>query len=134
MKRFEVKLRCCSSVVIQMLFATLGATKERNIFGSLVFHDFISKCLTKDTRLQPTAIEMLKHKFIEKCKSGASGMLPRIEKAKQIGASMAVQAHDIESGTIVSRDGALENPISHEAIVSTVPSRPQCDQHTTQCY
>lgn len=33
MKRFEVKLRCCSSVVIQMLFAILGATKERNIFG-----------------------------------------------------------------------------------------------------
>ncbi|XP_073022170.1 serine/threonine-protein kinase 1 isoform X2 [Primulina eburnea] len=99
---------------------------------SLVFHDFIAKCLTKDTRLRPTAIEMLKHKFIEKCKSGASGMLPRIEKAKQIRASMAVQAHDIQSGTIVSRDGALENPISHEAIVSTVPSRPQYDQHTTR--
>ncbi|XP_073294178.1 serine/threonine-protein kinase 1-like isoform X1 [Primulina huaijiensis] len=99
---------------------------------SLVFHDFIAKCLTKDTRLRPTATEMLKHKFIEKCKSGASAMLPKIEKAKQIRASMAVQAHNIESGTIVSRDGPLENPTSPEAIVSTVPSRPQYDQHTTR--
>ncbi|KAK3035958.1 hypothetical protein RJ639_031381 [Escallonia herrerae] len=51
---------------------------------SLLFHDFIAKCLTKEPRLRPTATEMLKHKFIEKCKSGASAMLPKIEKAKQI--------------------------------------------------
>ncbi|XP_073140419.1 serine/threonine-protein kinase 1 [Henckelia pumila] len=99
---------------------------------SLVFHDFIAKCLTKDTRLRPTATEMLKHKFIEKCKSGASAMLPKIEKAKQMRASMDVQARNIESGTIVSRDVPLENPTSREAIVSTVPSRPQYDQHTTR--
>nr|GFB19988.1 serine/threonine-protein kinase 24 isoform X2 [Tanacetum cinerariifolium] len=47
---------------------------------SLVFHDFIAKCLTKDPRIRPTASELLKHKFIEKCKSGASGMVPKLEK------------------------------------------------------
>lgn len=33
MKKFEVKLRCCSSAVIQMSFAILGATKEKSTFG-----------------------------------------------------------------------------------------------------
>lgn len=33
MKKFVVKLRCCSSVVIQMLCATLGVTKGKSIFG-----------------------------------------------------------------------------------------------------
>ncbi|XP_073126570.1 serine/threonine-protein kinase 1-like [Henckelia pumila] len=75
---------------------------------------------------------MLKHKFIEKCKSGASAMLQKIVKAKQIRASMDVQACNIESGTIVSRDVPLENPTFREVIVSTVPSRLQYDQHTTR--
>lgn len=33
MKKFVVKLRCCSNAVILMLFAILGATKEKNTFG-----------------------------------------------------------------------------------------------------
>ncbi|XP_015164770.1 serine/threonine-protein kinase dst1-like [Solanum tuberosum] len=51
---------------------------------SLEFHDFVAKCLTKDPRLRATASEMLKHEFIEKFKDGASVMMPKIEKAKQI--------------------------------------------------
>lgn len=38
MKKFEVKLRCCSSAVIQMLFAILVATKEKSTFGYEGYH------------------------------------------------------------------------------------------------
>ncbi|XP_062212448.1 serine/threonine-protein kinase 1-like [Phragmites australis] len=51
---------------------------------SLLFHDFIAKSLTKDPRLRPAASEMLKHKFIEKCNTGASKMLAKIKEAKKI--------------------------------------------------
>ncbi|KAJ4959679.1 hypothetical protein NE237_019589 [Protea cynaroides] len=95
---------------------------------SLVFHDFIAKCLTKEPRLRPTAAEMLKHKFIEKCKWGASSMLPKIEKARQTRASLAVQAQSQVPGTVIARDGLLEerkSPKLNEDYGDTVPSRPQ---------
>ncbi|CAN6937897.1 unnamed protein product [Brassica oleracea] len=62
---------------------------------SLVFHDFVAKCLTKEPRLRPTADEMLKHKFVQRCKMGASAMSPKIEKSRQIRASMALQAQNV---------------------------------------
>ncbi|XP_022887548.1 serine/threonine-protein kinase dst1 isoform X1 [Olea europaea var. sylvestris] len=93
---------------------------------SLVFHDFVAKCLTKDPRLRPTAAEMLTHKFIEKCKNEASAMLPKIEKAKQIRASIALQTHDTTS---VSPLPPLGDSTSHEAIVNTVPSKRRDDLH-----
>ncbi|XP_031100582.1 serine/threonine-protein kinase 3-like [Ipomoea triloba] len=89
---------------------------------SLVFHDFIAKCLTKDPRLRPTAAEMLKHKFIEKCKSGASVMLPKIEKAKQIRSSMALEAQNIVQEPLLP--GAdLGVPKVNEVFGETVPSK-----------
>ncbi|KAF9624534.1 hypothetical protein IFM89_011708 [Coptis chinensis] len=83
---------------------------------SLVFHDFVAKCLTKEPRLRPTAPEMLKHKFIEKCKWGASAMLQKIEKARQIRALMAAQ----------EEDQVLEEtlPKLNEDYGDTVPSKP----------
>ncbi|CAI9761807.1 unnamed protein product [Fraxinus pennsylvanica] len=98
---------------------------------SLVFHDFVAKCLTKDPRLRPTAAEMLTHKFIEKCKNEASAMLPKIEKAKQIRASMALQVQDTTSGTPLPGVGPLGDSTSHEAIVNTVPSKRRDDLHVT---
>ncbi|XP_051117644.1 serine/threonine-protein kinase 1-like [Andrographis paniculata] len=89
---------------------------------SLVFHDFIAKCLTKDPRLRPTAAEMLKHKFIEKCRSGASAMLPKIEMARHV---RAMQARDVASDTTLPRELPPEASKTTEAIVRTVPSRPQ---------
>ncbi|KAF2325468.1 hypothetical protein GH714_029060 [Hevea brasiliensis] len=89
---------------------------------SLVFHDFVAKCLTKEPRLRPTASEMLKHKLIEKCKCGASAMLPKIEKARQIRASMALQAQNL--APVVSEPPA--GPKLNEDYGDTVPSkRPQ---------
>ncbi|KAH7433304.1 hypothetical protein KP509_07G063100 [Ceratopteris richardii] len=61
--------------------APMLADKEK---WSLVFHEFVAKCLTKDTRLRPSATEMLKHKFIERCSGTASCMIPRIEQARKM--------------------------------------------------
>ncbi|CAI9096450.1 OLC1v1032604C1 [Oldenlandia corymbosa var. corymbosa] len=88
---------------------------------SLVFHDFIAKCLTKDPRLRPTAAEMLKHKFIERCKSGASTMLPKIEKAKQIRETMALQAQNVTSDPALQGD----SPLLNDDYGDTVPSKVQ---------
>ncbi|KAL2905383.1 Serine/threonine-protein kinase dst1 [Bienertia sinuspersici] len=68
---------------------------------SLIFHDFVAKCLTKDPRLRPTASEMLKHKFIEKCKTGASTMLQKIDQARQIRTTMELQAQSLTDGTLL---------------------------------
>ncbi|XP_065860591.1 serine/threonine-protein kinase 1 [Euphorbia lathyris] len=89
---------------------------------SLVFHDFVAKCLTKEPRLRPTAAEMVKHKFIEKCKYGASAMLPRIEKARQARESMALQAQK-EAAAAAEQEAS---PKLNEDYGDTVPSkRPQ---------
>ncbi|KAI3976718.1 hypothetical protein MKX01_008576 [Papaver californicum] len=89
---------------------------------SLIFHDFVAKCLTKEPRLRPTATEMLKHKFIGKCKWGASSMLPKIEKARQIRITMAVQAPEMD---ISGDDMEMHNPQLNEDYGDTVPSKPQ---------
>ncbi|KAL0914252.1 hypothetical protein M5K25_014578 [Dendrobium thyrsiflorum] len=85
---------------------------------SLLFHDFIAKCLTKDPRLRPPATEMLKHKFIERGQWGASKMLPMIKRARQIRAAMAAQAQaqmaSIDKSTSINRSYG-----------DTVPSKPQ---------
>ncbi|CAL9772231.1 unnamed protein product [Musa acuminata subsp. burmannicoides] len=90
---------------------------------SLLFHDFIAKCLTKDPRLRPTATEMLKHKFIEKCNWGASKMLPKIKKARQIRAAMAAQTQNQQSGSESVAQGITTQ--INEIYGDTVPSRPK---------
>ncbi|KAL9423612.1 hypothetical protein AB3S75_035656 [Citrus x aurantiifolia] len=90
---------------------------------SLVFHDFVAKCLTKEPRARPTAAEMLKHKFIERCKCGATAMLPKIEKARQIRASMAQQAQNILSDE-PEVDATMGLKLN-EDYGDTVPSKPQ---------
>ncbi|CAH8327136.1 unnamed protein product [Eruca vesicaria subsp. sativa] len=88
---------------------------------SLVFHDFVAKCLTKEPRLRPTADEMLKHKFIQRCKAGASAMSAKIEKSRQIRASMALQAQKVASS---SEDASTLGPKSNEVVGTTVPYKP----------
>ncbi|KAG7589482.1 Protein kinase domain [Arabidopsis suecica] len=89
---------------------------------SLVFHDFVAKCLTKEPRLRPTAAEMLKHKFVERCKTGASAMSPKIEKSRQIRAVMALQAQSVVAPS--SEDTSTLGPKSNEEIGITVPAKP----------
>ncbi|GLU09587.1 hypothetical protein SLE2022_264390 [Rubroshorea leprosula] len=89
---------------------------------SLVFHDFVAKCLTKDPRLRPTASDMLKHKFIEKCKYGASTMLPKIEKAKQIRVAMSMHAQT--AAPSVLEDNLLAGPKLNEDYGDTILSKP----------
>ncbi|XP_072951482.1 serine/threonine-protein kinase 1 [Typha angustifolia] len=94
--------------VIFMISSEPAPMLEDKEKWSLLFHDFIAKCLTKDPRLRPTATEMLKHKFIEKCNTGASKMLPKIKQARQIKAAVAAQAQ--------SRLSAPENQVEQERI------------------
>uniref|UniRef100_A0A803KVM8 non-specific serine/threonine protein kinase n=1 Tax=Chenopodium quinoa TaxID=63459 RepID=A0A803KVM8_CHEQI len=89
---------------------------------SLIFHDFVAKCLTKDPRLRPTAPEMLKHKFIDKCKGGAFAMLPKIEKARKARESMVLQAQSLTDGTLLA--GQVEVPKVNQDFGDTVPSKP----------
>ncbi|XP_039040639.1 serine/threonine-protein kinase 3-like [Hibiscus syriacus] len=89
---------------------------------SLVFHDFVAKSLTKDASLRPTASEMMKHKFIEKCKCGASVMLPKIENAKQIRAAME---HAQALAPAGSELNTLEGSYLNEGYGYTVQSKPQ---------
>ncbi|KQK13139.1 serine/threonine-protein kinase dst1 [Brachypodium distachyon] len=77
--------------VIFMISSEPAPMLEDKEKWSLLFHDFIAKCLTKEPRLRPAAIEMLKHKFIEKCNTGASKMLAKIKVAKKITATVAMQ-------------------------------------------
>ncbi|XP_074309625.1 serine/threonine-protein kinase 1-like [Silene latifolia] len=89
---------------------------------SLIFHDFVAKCLTKEPRLRPTASEMVKHKFTERCKAGASSMLAKIEKARQIRESMALQAESLHDGTLLA--GEMEGLKVNQDYGDTVPSKP----------
>ncbi|KMT08913.1 hypothetical protein BVRB_6g136320 isoform B [Beta vulgaris subsp. vulgaris] len=89
---------------------------------SLIFHDFVAKCLTKDPRLRPTAPEMLKHKFIERCKVGASTMLQKIEKARRARESMALQAQSLSDATLLA--GQIDVPKVNQDFGDTVPSKP----------
>ncbi|XP_068657269.1 serine/threonine-protein kinase 1 [Aristolochia californica] len=90
---------------------------------SLVFHDFVAKCLTKEPRLRPNATEMLKHKFIEKCKWGASLMLQKIEKARQIRAEMAAQALNAPDNLLGEDMLEGESHVGNEVYGNTVPSK-----------
>ncbi|XP_011011770.1 PREDICTED: serine/threonine-protein kinase pakH [Populus euphratica] len=85
---------------------------------SLVFHDFVAKCLTKEPRSRPMASEMLKHKFIDRCKVGASAMLPKIEKARQIRTAMSLQAQNLAP----AESEPTEGPKLNEVYGDTVPS------------
>ncbi|KAL5553605.1 hypothetical protein UlMin_041006 [Ulmus minor] len=96
---------------------------------SLLFHDFVAKSLTKEPRVRPTASEMLKHKFIEKGKCGPSAILPKIEKARQIRASIALEAQNLAPA--VSEDSTLEEeygvtvlakPQNSEQVVNDAPT------------
>ncbi|KAL4185262.1 hypothetical protein AMTRI_Chr10g5020 [Amborella trichopoda] len=107
--------------VIFMISSEPAPMLEDKEKWSLVFHDFVAKCLTKEPRLRPNATEMLKHKFIEKCKWNASVMLPKIEKARIIRAAMSAQALHQVPGT--SFPGGSDINESHADTVPTEPSK-----------
>ncbi|GJM96658.1 hypothetical protein PR202_ga13520 [Eleusine coracana subsp. coracana] len=94
---------------------------SRSIKRSLLFHDFIAKCLTKDPRLRPAASEMLKHKFIEKCNTGASKMLAKIKEAKKIRDTLAAE-NDLSSPDNIVQDATVRINGNYG---ETVPANPQ---------
>uniref|UniRef100_A0A1D1Y7W8 non-specific serine/threonine protein kinase n=1 Tax=Anthurium amnicola TaxID=1678845 RepID=A0A1D1Y7W8_9ARAE len=107
--------------VIFMISSEPAPMLEDKEKWSLLFHDFVAKCLTKDPRLRPTAPEMLKHKFIEKCNSGASKMLPKIKTARQMRAALAAQPLDqVKSAQGVGDDGNTFLAIPQEIQVRDV--------------
>eukprot|EP00249_Psilotum_nudum_P019534 c27300_g1_i1 orf=261-3173(+) len=81
---------------------------------SLIFHDFVASCLTKEPRLRPSATYMLQHKFIKKCTDMAASMLPKIEKARQIRIELEVQPIAQELGTSSSGAAAGDMNISQQ--------------------
>ncbi|GER43811.1 protein kinase superfamily protein [Striga asiatica] len=119
----------------------IGVSKQYNLImlelsevlvkRSLLFHDFVANCLAKDPRVRPTAAEMLRHKFIEKCRGEASILVPKLEKAKEIRAAMALQARNVSSDATLPREEPVGGSTLNEAIASTVPSRPKNAQHST---
>lgn len=91
---------------------------------SLYFHDFVAKCLTKEPRLRPAASEMLKHKFFEKWKVGSAAMFPKLEKARQVRASMALQVQTLAPAAAGDQEPMIASILNDE-YGDTVPSRPQ---------
>ncbi|KAI4314070.1 hypothetical protein L6164_027012 [Bauhinia variegata] len=88
---------------------------------SLYFHDFVAKCLTKEPRLRPTACEMLKHKFLDKWKTGAAVIMPKIEKARRIRAE-ALQVQTLAPAALEDQPMVAEK--LNDEYGDTVPSRP----------
>ncbi|KAI4964344.1 hypothetical protein ZWY2020_005905 [Hordeum vulgare] len=110
--------------VIFMISSEPAPMLEDKEKWSLLFHDFIAKCLTKDARLRPAAIEMLKHKFIEKCNTGASKMLAKIKEAKII-RETAVQ------NQLPDSDDAMDATVRiNEDYGETVPTNSQSTHET----
>ncbi|CAN1823691.1 Serine/threonine-protein kinase 1 [Linum perenne] len=106
--------------VLFMISAEPAPMLEDKEKWSLIFHDFVAKCLTKEPRSRPPAFEMLKHKFIERCiKVGASAMLPKIEKAKKIRMAIAMQPQNLDPEVKQLPEGSNSN----EEYEATVPSR-----------
>uniref|UniRef100_A0A0D9VZ52 non-specific serine/threonine protein kinase n=1 Tax=Leersia perrieri TaxID=77586 RepID=A0A0D9VZ52_9ORYZ len=114
--------------VIFMISSEPAPMLEDKEKWSLLFHDFIAKCLTKDPRLRPAASEMVKHKFIEKCNPGASKMLAKIKEAKKIREKVAAET-ELSGPDSTMQDATVR---INEDFGETVPTNPQ--QQINQTY
>eukprot|EP00897_Mesotaenium_endlicherianum_P006399 jgi/Mesen1/5788/ME000293S04947 len=70
--------------VLFMISREPAPTLEDPEKWSLLFHDFVAKCLSKEPRARPLAPELLEHKFIAKGKGTAALMMKRIEASKSM--------------------------------------------------
>ncbi|KAG2322669.1 hypothetical protein Bca52824_015882 [Brassica carinata] len=109
---------CCT----QLLVATLCR--------SLVFHDFVAKCLTKEPRLRPTADEMLKHKFVQRCKMGLLQCRQRLRSLDKSELQWFCKQNVVAS----SEDTSTLGPKSSDEMGTTVPIQPPKNryQNTTE--
>ncbi|KAG2253707.1 hypothetical protein Bca52824_083843 [Brassica carinata] len=96
---------------------------------SLVFHDFVAKCLTKEPRLRPTADEMLKHKFVQRCKMG----LLQCQRLRSLDKS-ELQWFCKQNVVASSEDTSTLGPKSSDEMGTTVPIQPPKNryQNTTE--
>ncbi|CAI7814734.1 unnamed protein product, partial [Closterium sp. NIES-53] len=68
--------------VLFMISREPSPTLEDPEKWSLLFHDFVAKCLIKEPKQRPTTPALLQHKFIERCKDTAVVLKKRIDQAK----------------------------------------------------
>ncbi|GJP43364.1 hypothetical protein CLOM_g2837 [Closterium sp. NIES-68] len=70
--------------VLFMISREPSPTLEDPEKWSLLFHDFVAKCLIKEPKQRPTTPALLHHKFIERCKDTAVVLKKRIDQAKSM--------------------------------------------------
>jgi len=75
------------------------APKLRDSHWSLVFVDFVSKCLVKNQKDRPSAEELLQHRFVTNCKNKAI-LEDLVEKAKDM---TSADSHSILEGTYLEK-------------------------------
>ncbi|CAI5518220.1 unnamed protein product [Closterium sp. Naga37s-1] len=114
--------------VLFMISREPSPTLEDPEKWSLLFHDFVAKCLIKEPKQRPTTPALLQHKFIERCKDTAVVLKKRIDQAKAMREEAKKQrlaAAALEEQNSVSEDSMGTGTVKQrgDAMGGTVKAR-----------